>query len=125
MLRKVVAESNPKTSPDGKWVVFTASGANHRAGLWRVGSSGGPAVELNDRYWEMPAVSPDSKWIAGFYRDQQLSNDPTSIAVIGIDAIVHFPTPTSVSYAMGIRWTPDARELTYVNSGKDGDNIWT
>jgi Tol biopolymer transport system component len=130
MLAKVVAESNPKISPDGKWVVFTASGAGHWATLWRVGARGGPAVELNDRYWEMPVVSPDGKWIAGFYRDQQLStgNYPTSIAVVGIDGgkptFIH-PTLMSVSFGAGVRWTPDGRELTYVHSGKDGDNIWS
>jgi Tol biopolymer transport system component len=130
MLAKVVAESNPKISPDGKWVVFTSSGVGHWATLWRVGARGGPAVELNDRYWEMPVVSPDGKWIAGFYRDQQLStgNYPTSIAVIGINRgkpSFTLPTPMSVSYGAGIRWTPDGRELTYVHSGKDGDNIWS
>jgi Tol biopolymer transport system component len=125
----VVAESNPQISPDGKWVVFNAPGASHWATLWRVASRGGQPVELNDRYWEMPVVSPDGKWIAGFYRDQQLStgNYPTSIAVVGINGgkpSFTFPTPMSVSYTAGIRWSRDGGELTYVISGKDGDNIW-
>ena len=130
MVAKVVAESDPRISPDGKWVVYTASGDRHWATLWRVASRGGQPVELNDRYWETPVVSPDGKWIAGFYRDQQLStgNYPTSIAVIGINGgkpSQLFPTVASVSYGAGIRWFPDGHGLTYVNSGKDGDNIWS
>jgi len=35
------------------------------------------------------------------------------------------PLPLSVSLAAGIRWSPDGRQLTYVNRGKDGDDIWT
>ncbi len=130
MVTKIEAGSDPKISPDGKWVVFTASGAGHWASLWRVGSRGGPAIELNDRFWEKPVVSPDGKWIAGFYRDQHLStgNYPTSIGVIGINGgkpSSIFPTRLSVSYGAGLRWTPDGRELTYVNGGKDGDNLWS
>jgi Tol biopolymer transport system component len=126
----VIADANPKISSDGKWVVFTASGARHWATLWRVEANGGQPFELNDRYWEMPVVSPDGKWIAGFYRDQQLStgNYPTSIAVVGFDGgkpAFTFPTPMSVSYTAGIRWSRDGRELMYVNGGKDGDNIWS
>jgi len=35
------------------------------------------------------------------------------------------PIPLSVSLSAGIRWSPDGRQLTYVNRGKDGDNIWS
>jgi hypothetical protein len=35
------------------------------------------------------------------------------------------PIPLSVSLAAGIRWSPDGRQLTYVNRGKDGDDIWS
>jgi hypothetical protein len=34
------------------------------------------------------------------------------------------PIPLSVSLAAGIRWNPEGSELTYVNRGKDGDDIW-
>lgn len=35
------------------------------------------------------------------------------------------PIPLSVSLSAGIRWSPDGRQLTYVNRGKDGDDIWS
>ena len=35
------------------------------------------------------------------------------------------PIPLSVTLSVGIRWSPDSRQLTYVNRGKDGDNIWS
>jgi Tol biopolymer transport system component len=33
--------------------------------------------------------------------------------------------PPSVSISAGIRWSPDGRQLTYVDRGKDGDNVWS
>jgi Tol biopolymer transport system component len=76
-----------------------------------------------------PVISPDGKWIAGFYADHQLSTQKfaESIAIIGIDGgrpRKIFPIPLSVSLAAGIRWNPDGSELTYVNRGKNGDDIW-
>ena len=37
------------------------------------GVRGRAAIELNDRLWQRPVISPDGKWIAGFYADHQLS----------------------------------------------------
>jgi len=123
-------EAVPQLSPDGKWVTFTAIGSGHWKTLWIVPSEGGKAVELNDRLWYLPVISPDGKWIAGFFADQQLSTQkfPESIAVIGKNGEKLrklLAIPLSVYLPAGIRWSPDGRELTYVNRGKDGDNIWS
>jgi Tol biopolymer transport system component len=95
-----------------------------------VGSKGGRPIQLNDKLWIRPAISPDGKWIAGFYADQQLSTDkePTSIAVIGIDGGPPrkvIPVSSSVSISAGVRWNPDGLQLTYVDGRNDGDNIWS
>jgi len=91
---------------------------------------GGPAVELNDKLWQRPCISPDGKAIAGFYADHELNwqEEPTDIAVMGTEPGQPWkiiPIPPSVSIPAGIRWTPDGRDLTYVVSGKDGDNVWS
>jgi serine/threonine protein kinase len=122
-------ESFPQLSPDGKWIAFTAIGSAPWTTLWRVASEGGRPIELNNRLWQRPVISPDGKWIAGFYADHQLSTQkfPESIAIIEIDGgqpRKMLPIPLAVSLAAGIRWNPDGSELTYVNRGKDGDDIW-
>lgn len=128
----LVAKSGPgallQLSPDGKWIVYTAIGSGHWMTLWRVPSSGGPGIELNDKLWMGPSISPDGKWIAGFYAEQGLSTqkEPESIAVIPIDGgrpAKIFSKPPSVSPS-AIRWSRDGRQLTYIDHGKDGDNIW-
>ena len=130
MVVKASGESFPQLSPDGKWIAFTAIGSEHWTTLWKAASEGGRAIELNNRLWQRPVISPDGKWIAGFYADHELSTQkfPESIAMIGIDGgqlLKMLPIPLSVSLSAGIRWSPDGRQLTYVNHGKDGDDIWS
>jgi Tol biopolymer transport system component len=128
MLSKATGEPVPQLSPDGRWVVFTAIGARHWITLWKMPVSGGQAVELNDRFWSRPVISPDGNWIAGFYADTQLNTQtiPTSIAIISsnggpIRNVFHIPL--SVLVPGGIRWSRDGRELCYISSGKEGANI--
>jgi len=130
MVVKAFGDTVPQLSPDGKWIAFTAAGSGQWKTLWKVGSKGGRAIQLNDKLWIRPAISPDGKWIAGFYADQQLSTnkEPTSIAVIGIDGGQPWkvvPIPSSVSISAGVRWNPDGLQFTYVDSRNDGDNIWS
>jgi eukaryotic-like serine/threonine-protein kinase len=130
MVVKASGESFPQLSQDGKWITFTVIGSEHWTTLWRVASAGGQAIQLNNRLWQRPVISPDGKWIAGFYAEHQLSTQkfPEYIAIIGIDGgqvRKMLPIPLSVSLSAGIRWSPDGRQLTYVNRGKDGDDIWS
>jgi Tol biopolymer transport system component/DNA-binding winged helix-turn-helix (wHTH) protein len=119
----------PQISPDGKWVAFTAVGAGGWTTLWRVAASGGRAIELNDKLWYRAAISPDGKWIAGFHAGEPLNTqtNPNSIAVVGSDggeARKVIPISPSVSTAV-IRWSRDGRELMYVESRREGANIWS
>jgi Tol biopolymer transport system component len=130
MVVKASGESFPQLSPDGKWIAFTLVGAEHWPTLWKVSSAGGSATQLSNRLWKRPVISPDGKWIAGLYAERQLSTQkfPESIAVIGSDGgpvRKLFPIPLSVSLDAGVRWSPDGRQLTFVDRGKDGDNIWS
>ena len=130
MVVKAFGETAPQLSPDGKWIAFTAIAGGQWKTLWRVKSRGGQAVQLSDALWHQPAISPDGKRIAGFYADQQLSTqkEPVSLAVVGIDGGRPWkviPMAPSVSMSAGIRWNPDTGQLTYVDRGKDGDNIWS
>jgi serine/threonine protein kinase len=130
MVVKASGESFPQLSPDGNWIAFPAIGSEHWTTLWKVASEGGRTIELNNRLWQRPVISPDGKWIAGFYADHELSTQkfPESVAIIGMDGGQPrkvLPLPLSVSLAAGIRWSPDGSQLTYVNRGNDGDDIWS
>jgi Tol biopolymer transport system component len=130
MVAAATGEPVPDVSPDGNWVAFTAIATKHWPTLWRVPSSGGQTQELSDKLWIRPVISPDGKWIAGFYSDRQLGTQkfPESIGVISSDGGALrkvIPIPASASMSAGPRWSSDSRELTYINRGKDGDNIWS
>ena len=130
MVTAATGEPVPDLSPDGEWIAFTAIGAGHWTTLWRAASSGGETKELSDKLWTRPVISPDGQWIAGFYSARQLGTQkfPESIAIISSDGKQLrkvLPISASVSLTAGPRWSPDGRELTYVNHGKDGDNIWS
>ena len=119
----------PQISPDGKWIAFASAGSGHWTGLWRVSSHGGKPVELNDKLWFRPAISPNGEWIAGFYDDHRLSTQtfPTNIAIIASEGGVPtkvFRIPVSVLLSGGLRWSTDGRELFYINREKGGDNVW-
>ena len=119
----------PQISPDGKWIAFASAGSGHWTGLWRVSSHGGKPVELNDKLWFRPAISPNGTMIAGFYDDHRLSTQtfPTNIAIIASEGgtpLKIFRIPISVLLSGGLRWSTDGRELFYINREKGGDNIW-
>jgi Tol biopolymer transport system component/DNA-binding winged helix-turn-helix (wHTH) protein len=130
MVAAATGEPVPDLSTDGSWVAFTAIGSKHWATLWRVPSSGGPAQELSDKLWMRPVISPDGRWIAGFYSDHDLGTQkfPESIGIISADGgqiRKVIPIPSSASLTAGPRWSRDGRELTYVRHGQEGDNIWS
>jgi Tol biopolymer transport system component len=130
LVLKAGGDTTPQFSPDGRWIVFTAVGSRHWNTLWRIAASGGKPAELNEDLWFAPAVSPDGEWVAGFYSKGALSTQskPFLIAVVGIgggEPHTKIPIPPSVVAGAGLRWSPDSRELIYVDSGQDGANLWS
>jgi len=116
----------PQSSPDGRWVVFQSV----RSGLtsaWRVSIDGGEPVPLTDKWTANPTVSPDGSLIACFYREGE-SNPTVKVAVIpfaGGDPVKVLDIPYSVSGPAGLRWTPDGRALTYIDTTGGVSNIWS
>ena len=115
----------PQSSPDGRWVVFqsTRSGSVR---AWKVSIDGGEPVRFADKWTANPTVSPDGSLIACFYREDQ-PNAPVKVAVIpfaGGDPVKVLDIPQSVSRP-GLRWTPDGRALTYIDTINGVSNIWS
>jgi len=117
----------PQSSPDSRWVVFSSSrSGSFRA--WKVSIDGGEPVRLTDKWTQNPTVSPDGSLIACFYREDQ-PDARTKVAVIpfaGGDPVkvLDLPRP-SFSGAPGLRWTPDGRALTYIDTSNGVSNIWS
>jgi len=115
-----------RSSPDGRWVVFSSarSGSNR---LWKVSIDGGDAVRLTNQYTLNPAVSPDGQLIACHYREDQ-PNPPFKVAVIpfaGGDPIKVLDFPHSFNGGPGLRWTPDGRAVTFIDTVDGVSNIWS
>ena len=116
----------PRVSPDGRWVVYSSSRAGAQR-LWKVSIDGGESVRLTDKYTVNPSVSPDSSLIACHYREDQ-PNLPYKIAIIpfaGGDPVKVLDFPHSFSGSPGLRWTPDGRALTFVDTVNGVSNIWS
>jgi len=134
-LKQLTAEQGgrfPQSSPDGRWVVFHSTPGSLRAAqtIWKVSIDGGEPVRLTDKWTSNPTVSPDGSLVACWYRDNdQQPNPPTKIAIIpfaGGDPVKVLDLPQqSFTSDAGLRWTPDGRALTYIDTINGVANIWS
>jgi Tol biopolymer transport system component len=120
------ASGRPLCSSDGKWVVYTSSAADEwTSTLWKVPIDGGDPVQLTDKHSASPAISPDGKRIACYYRDGLNSE---GIALIPLEGgsparIFHIRRPRV--YPLDLRWRPDGSALTYIDTRGSSSNIWS
>jgi serine/threonine protein kinase/Tol biopolymer transport system component len=115
-------EQAPQVSPDGRWVVYQGAGPS----IWKVSIDGGQPVRLTDKHTTRPAVSPDGKLIACYYRDVVTS--PFRLALIpfeGGDPVKVFDTPVGAPWWVAPRWTPDGRAILYADDRGGAANIWS
>jgi serine/threonine protein kinase/tricorn protease-like protein len=114
------SDISPAFSPDGKWVVYHSyvSGRSH---LWRVPVDGGEAVQLTNTTSYLPAVSPDGKYIACGYWDEQL-NSQVAVAIIPFDG----GQPVKIfNIQPGLmRWSADGSSLMFLDIQEGVSNIW-
>ena len=116
-------EGNPDISPDSKWIVYSAWSFG-KLSLWRMPIEGGEAKQLADFMSTEPNVSPDGKYIACFLSED---NNITRIGVLPFDGgspIKRFDVPQTVNIDMSPRWTPDGRNITYIDSRGTVNNLW-
>jgi eukaryotic-like serine/threonine-protein kinase len=120
-------EGQPVCSPDGRWVVYAQGGPNttpEQKTLWKAPIDGGEPVRLSDRPASGPAVSPDSTEVACWYKPDPAS--PSKLALIplagGPPVKIFDVTRTGITPP---RWTPDGREISYINTREGFSNIWS
>jgi eukaryotic-like serine/threonine-protein kinase len=122
------SELFPHCAPDGNWVVYQKGWRN--SSVWKVPVTGGKALPVVatdslpvvPKKSMRPAVSPDGKFVAYYYMDE----DVWGLAVISIEGgktLFKFPLPPSV-VSRFVRWTHDGKALAYIDTRNGVSNIW-
>src|SRR5580704_14975593 len=123
-MMKLKRVDEPVPSPDGKWVVFSATDVDLEANtkishLWIVPATGGESRRLNETaiHEERPRFSPDGKRLIWTSK----ATDPTQIWMCDFDsgsgALVgqpHQVTDISTGADGGI-WSPDGKNIVFVS----------
>jgi Tol biopolymer transport system component len=93
--------------------------------LWKAPLYGGAPVRLTDYSSLRPTVSPDGKFVACIYYDEQVSPKRWRNAVISIDGGPPLKVFDRPQYANQYpHWTADGRALLYVGAPTYPANIW-
>ena len=50
--------------------------------MWKVSIDGGQAIQVSDKFTSSAGISPDGKWIACFYRDEEQPNTPWRLMIL-------------------------------------------
>jgi serine/threonine protein kinase/Tol biopolymer transport system component len=121
-------EEFPQISPDGHSVVYQGF-VNGVPTLWRITEDGSKPVQLTNSYSNWPVVSPDGKWIACSYLDEESAR--WKLAVFPFDGgaptkTFDMPMPYLQHFVwQKIRWTADGQALTYIDRRGGISNIWS
>jgi serine/threonine protein kinase/Tol biopolymer transport system component len=111
----------PVCSPDGKWVYYTPLNDSGKPTVWRVSIEGGEPVRLTDYVSVRPVISPDGKFIACQYHDDQPTS-PTKIAVIPIEGGP--PAKVFNIQASLYQWSADGKAIIYLDTKGGVSNLW-
>jgi Tol biopolymer transport system component len=117
------SEYGASISPDSKWVYFD-SPASGVPGIWKVSVDGGDPIQVIKRYSENPEVSPDGKFLACGFRENDVAS--WRYAVFNIDGgeplkIFDLPQIEGNDF----RWSPDGKSISYSVTGKGVANVWS
>lgn len=124
LTRGAAVDFLPNYSPDGRRVVYT-SDDTRGAGLWAIPSGGGEPARLTSKTAVWPAVSPDGRFVACWHIDEEKKS--IALAVIpaeGGEPVKSFDVSLTTNTWAEIRWTPDGRGLTYIDSPDGVGDIW-
>jgi len=123
-MMKLKRVDEPVPSPDGKWVVFSATDVDLEANtkishLWIVPATGGESKRLNEtpNHEERPRFSPDGKKLIWTSK----ATDPTQIWMCDFDSEAgklsgqpHQVTNISTGVD-GAIWSPDGKNIVFVS----------
>lgn len=113
-------------SSDGRWVLFETIEDNAPR-ILKVSIDGGTAVPLAPRGPFRPIVSPQDGLIAYLSMENEM-NAKVQVHFISPDGVLPHKTielSQSVVEAVSMSFTPDGKELAYIDSRNGSSNIWT
>ncbi len=121
-LTNMTNADNPHCSPDGRWVIYTASDGSSKGNLWKVPIDGGGPVSLTSQTVSMPVVSPNGNFIACSYWDKERQAERTGIVPSEGGGFVK---TFDISWER-IRWFYDGGSLAlaYVVTAGGVSNVW-
>lgn len=119
-------EFEPRVSPDGKWILYTAG---HEDLMVRPASGGKARLLVKGPQNYTPRWSPDSRWIAYERHDASEIGDIWVMAVAGDKGKPAAAVPINLTkdpaHDQMPFWSPDGMSLGY-ESDRDGDwDLWT
>lgn len=124
LTKGAAADFLPNYSPDGRWVVY-ASDDTRGAALWRMPAGGGEPVRLTEKLALWPSVSPDGRLVACWHIDEQKRSVALGVVPVeGGEPVKLFEVSLTANTWAEIRWTPDGRGLTYIDSPEGVGNLW-
>ena len=118
-------DTYPVCSADGRFVVFM-SGRSGTWAIWKVGIDGGSPVQMTNHTSEIPIISPDGKWIAYYYSDEQANGQPR-LSIIPFEGGAPVKTvdlPRSVQ-PISFAWMPDGKAIAFLDNSSGILNVWS
>lgn len=116
-------ESSFTLTSDGQWVIYSGDREGKRV-LWRVPIEGGEPTLFLECDLLRPALSPDGKWVAGLFRENQIGRLRFALVSVNDSAAIRFFADRMMPLRGQYQWMPDSRGLCLIASRDGAGNLW-
>jgi serine/threonine protein kinase/Tol biopolymer transport system component len=117
-------DSQPQCTADGKWLIFRSLRQGKFA-FWKLSLAGGAPEQLSDKSANWAAVSPDSKYVALRYFDDQANANKIAVIPFAGGQPVKVLEVAGNYRDVGLGWTSDSQAIIYAENRNNADNVWS